>query len=217
MDRYAKAINAKTGHGVNVSNDSEHSGLQVDDLLTELSNASEKNTLAHADIIVVGIAHNDVPMNRDDDPCDGAGGDNPDWSKYTAACVKADVAIFQPKYESVFKQIAALRAGKPTILRALNRYNDWNDGATLSPAGVAATKLVIDAWSKMTCGAAKANGFLCANIYRVQWPRRTEAVRQPSRCRLHPPARQGQRGDCSDPHRPRTCTVGYPVEPLVTL
>jgi lysophospholipase L1-like esterase len=165
VDRYAKAIEDQTGHAVNVSNQSEHNGLQVDNLLAELASASDQNTLAHADIIVVGIAHNDVPMNRDDDPCDGAGGDNPDWSKYTAACVKADVAIFQPKYVSVFKQIAALRAGKPTILRALNRYNDWNDGHSLSPAGIAATKLVIDAWSKMICGAAVANGFLCADIY----------------------------------------------------
>lgn len=168
VDRYAAAIRAKTGHEVVVQNLSKHNGLQVDGLLTDLaSDPSRKTALSDADIIIVGIAHNDVPMNRNDDPCDGPNGDNPDWSKYTKACIAKAAAIFKPKYESVFQQISEMRAGKPTILRAINRYNDWIGwpGGSLSPEGVTATKLVVDAWSDTICTAAKANGFVCADIY----------------------------------------------------
>ena len=146
---------------------SQHNGLQVQGLLDELGDGSERaQALADADAIIVGIAHNDVPMNVDDDACDGAGGDNPDWSKYTAACIATEVKRYTPKYEAVFERIAALRAGKPTVLRAINRYNDWNGwpGHPLPPEGVAATAAVIAAWNKMICGAAEANGFICADI-----------------------------------------------------
>ncbi len=169
VDRYAAAVREATGHEVNVTNLSKHNGLQVDGLLSDLeTDPLRKSALSDADIIIVGIAHNDVPWGRDDDPCDGPNGDNPDWSKYTKACIADAAAIFKPKYESVFHQIAAMRGSKPTILRAINRYNDWigwPGGPPLSPAGITATKLVVDAWSDTICGAAEANGFVCADIY----------------------------------------------------
>lgn len=162
------AIADATGRPLSVRNLSEHNSLQVDGLLAELtSDTVRMDALATADVIVVGIAHNDVPMNRDDDPCDGAAGDNPAWAKFDAECVTAAVALFKPKYERVYQQIAALRAGKPTILRTINRYNDWNGwpGHDLPPEGIAATKLVIDAWNDMIGSAAAASGFACADIY----------------------------------------------------
>ena len=68
----------------------------------------------------------------------------------------------------MFERIAALRAGKPTILRAINRYNDWigwpGHPEAAEPAGVAATAAVVAAWNEMICGAAEANGFSCADI-----------------------------------------------------
>jgi lysophospholipase L1-like esterase len=160
-------MTAATGQTIGIRNLSEHNGLQVDGLLRELTGDPTRiEALKSADIIIVGIAHNDVPMNRDDDPCDGAAGDNPDWSKYTEACIATDVAKFTPKYESVYKQIAQLRSGKPTILRTINRYNDWIGwpGHALSPAGIAATVAVVKAWNQMICRAAEANGFVCADI-----------------------------------------------------
>jgi lysophospholipase L1-like esterase len=150
-----------------VNNLSQHNGLQVQGLLDELADGSERAVaLSDADVIIVGIAHNDTPWNVDDDACDGAGGDNPDWSKYTAACIAAEVERYTPRYNAVFERIAALRAGKPTVLRTINRYNDWNGwpGHELSPEGVAATAAVIAAWNDMICGAAEANGVACADI-----------------------------------------------------
>ena len=167
VDRYAEAVTAATGRQVNVRNLSEHNGLQLAGLLRELErDVTRIDALTNADIILVGIAHNDAPMNRDDDPCDGAGGEFPDWSKFTAACIAEDVATYTPLYESAFEQIAALRAGKPTILRTLNRFNDWIGwpGHDLTAEGIAATSAVVAAWNEMICGAAEPHGFVCADI-----------------------------------------------------
>jgi lysophospholipase L1-like esterase len=171
VDRYADAITKSTGHPVEVQNLSEHNGLQIDRLLTELkANTARRDALANADIIIVNIAHNDVAWGRDDDPCDGPTPDQPDWSKFNSTCAAAAAEIFRPKFESVYAQIVALRAGKPTIFRTINRYNDWagtinDDGSHVPPEATNATRAVLDAWSSMVCKAAQSNGFTCADIY----------------------------------------------------
>lgn len=167
VTQYAQALEAAADRDVRVQNLSQHNGLQLAGLLDELKgDATRKDALASADVILVGIAHNDAPMNRDDDPCDGAGGDSPDWSKFTDECIAADIAAYTPRYDKAFAQIAAMRAGKPTILRTINRYNDWIGwpGHDLSAEGIAATTAVVRAWNDMLCGAAQAHGFVCADI-----------------------------------------------------
>jgi hypothetical protein len=172
VDRYAAAITKATGHPVKVQNLSQHNGLQTDDLLEELkTDAKRREALANADIIIVSISNNDTPWNRDDDPCDGDSSQYVDWSKFNPTCAAAAAEIFRPKLESVFAQIVALRAGKPTIFRTVNGYNDWlggidsASGSDNPPEATTPTRTVLDAWSAMTCKAAKANGFTCADIY----------------------------------------------------
>jgi len=168
VNRYAEALIKATGHPVNVRNLSQLGGLQIDGLLEELkTDATRRDALANADIIIVGIAHNDTAWNRDDDPCDGRSGDKPDWSKYNATCAAAAAEVFRPKFESVFAQIVALRAGKPTIFRTINAYNFWNGplGFDIPPEATNATRDVLDAWNAMICEAAQANDFICADIY----------------------------------------------------
>ncbi len=168
VDRYAAAIIKTTGHPVKVMNLSQHNGLQIDGLLDELkTDASRRDAIAQANIIVVSIGHNDTAWNRGDDPCDGPNGDTPDWSKYNATCAAAAAEIFRPKFERIFSQIVALRTGKPTIFRTINVYNDWIGvpGGVVSSEGTSATRAILDAWSAMTCTAAQANSFTCADIY----------------------------------------------------
>ena len=57
--------------------------------------------------------------------------------------------MLRPKLESVFAQIVALRAGKPTIIRTINHYNDWigtndDDGSDLPPEATNASRAVLD-------------------------------------------------------------------------
>ena len=174
VDRYAAAITQATGHPVTVQNLSQHSGLQTDGLLAELKTDSKRReALANADIIIVSIAANDNPVTGNDDPCQAhtSPGGNWDWTKITPACTAAAADKFQPKLESVFAQIVALRAGKPTIFRTINMYNDWNGGIdsetgkNTPPEAANATRALFDAWSGMICKAAEANGFLCADTY----------------------------------------------------
>ncbi len=170
VDRYADAIFEATSHPVKVSNLSQLM-LQVDVLLNELkTDAYRRDALANADIIIVSIAFNDTPWLRSDDPCDGPNGNKPDWSKYDSTCAAAAAEIFRPKFESVYAQIVALREGKPTIFRTINRYNDWigwtgEAGETNPPEATNATRVVLDTWSAMVCETAQENGFTCADIY----------------------------------------------------
>jgi lysophospholipase L1-like esterase len=168
VDRYAAAISEATGHPVKVENLSHLSGFQIDGLLEELKpDTYQSHALANADIIVIGIAHNDTAWNRDDDPCDGPTGDIPDWSRYNVSCAVEAAEIFRSKFENVFAQIVALRAGKPTIFRTINTYNFWFSlpGVDLTPEATNATRDILDAWNAMICKAAQENGFTCADIY----------------------------------------------------
>jgi len=170
VDRYANAIFKATGHPVEVRNLSQPM-LKVDALLEELkTDPSRRDALADADIILVSIAFNDTPWLRSDDPCDGPNGNKPDWSEYNSTCAAAAAEIFRPEFESVYAQIVALREGKPTIFRTINRYNDWigwigEAGEANPPEATDATRVVLDAWSTMVCEAAQENGFTCADIY----------------------------------------------------
>jgi lysophospholipase L1-like esterase len=164
VDRYAEAITMATGHPVTVQNLSQHTGLQTDDLLqTVENNPNWQKALANADIIIVSIGHNDTAWGRDDDPCDGPS--NEDWSKYNETCATAAAEVFRPKWESLYSQIVALRAGKPTIFRAVNVYNDWIGVSGTSPEATDASRIFLDAWSAMICQAATSDGFTCADIY----------------------------------------------------
>ena len=99
-------ITQATGHPVEVQNLSQHNGLQIDDLLEELkTDVKRREALANADIIVVGIGHNDTAWNRHDDPCDGPTGDNVDWSKLNPTCAAVAAEVFRLRFESVFAQI----------------------------------------------------------------------------------------------------------------
>ena len=169
VDQYGAALAQATGKTVAVVNNSEHNGQTVDGFLNGLKFQNRSDAVAAADAVIVGIAHNDVPMNRDDDACDGSGGEFPDWSKFTNACLKTEMDRFRPSYEAVYARIAELRAGKPTILRTINRYNDWNGwpGHDITPKGLAATVRIIAAWNEMICAAAEKSGFVCADISTV--------------------------------------------------
>lgn len=165
VDRYADAIESATGKVVEARNLSQHTGLTLPGLLDEMDELSDQ--LAAADVIVVGIAHNSMELNADQ-PCGfPLVDDMPDWSKLDEECAAASAEEYRPQYESLFSQIVAMRDGKPTILRTINRYNDWIgwEQGNLTPDQEHLTKVFIDEWNQMLCAAAEESGFACADIY----------------------------------------------------
>ena len=165
---YAEALAQATGQKVETKNRSEHTGLTLPGLMKTLPDL--QGELSDADAIIIGIAHNTFPLN-DRVPCgspvDDTTGAIKDWSKVDAACAAQADKASRPIYDELYSTVAGWRAGKPTVLLTLNRYNDWNgfEQANLTPAQVDKTVLLHDAWNTMLCDSAESNGFDCVDVY----------------------------------------------------
>lgn len=167
VDRYARAVAKKTGRRVTVQNLSQHNNLTLPLLLAELN--SFKSSLAAANIIIVGIAHNTIELNADR-PC-GAPlqNDLPQWAAMDRACATQSAKKARRLYDRLYARIAALRKGKPTILRTINRYNDWigSPNVQLTPSQEGITAMFIATWNAELCRSARAHRFGCADISRA--------------------------------------------------
>ncbi|WP_426245316.1 SGNH/GDSL hydrolase family protein [Nocardioides sp. LHG3406-4] len=166
IETYAAKVEEATGQRVDVVNLSEHTGLTVEGLTGEMGRLTD--ALGQADVIVVAIAHNSTELNSDR-PCGVplAADEMPRWSAVDSGCARHAAAAYRPKYARLFHDVAELRSGSPTILRTLNRYNDfigWEEGH-LSPAEDRRTKLVLNAWNAMLCDTAESAGFGCVDVY----------------------------------------------------
>ena len=164
VDRYAKAVQIATGRPVQVANLSQHTGLTLPGLLEELDEFRDQ--LAAADVIVVGIAHNSNELSADQ-PC-GRPLKNglPDWSAMDRSCAARSAQKSRPLYDRLYAQVATWRQGKPTILRTINRYNDFIGfkDAHLDRAQEQLTAVFVSSWNTMLCASARAHGFGCADI-----------------------------------------------------
>lgn len=165
VDQYAESVEKATGEQVTVQNLSQHTGLTLPQLIENLDSYEEQ--MSAADVILIGIAHNSFELNADA-PC-GAPiiNDAPDWSAVDAECAAASAAQYQPMYETLYSRVQGWRKGKPTIVRTINRYNDWIglDDAGLTPDQELKTTTMHDAWNTMLCSAAETNDVMCADVY----------------------------------------------------
>ncbi|WP_299441322.1 SGNH/GDSL hydrolase family protein [uncultured Phycicoccus sp.] len=168
VTRYAEALAEGTGREVVTTNRSQHTGLTLPGLMRELPDLRDE--LSGADVIIIGIAHNSFPLN-DEAPCgspvDPATGSIEDWSRVDETCAAQATTTSRPVFDELYSTVARWRAGTPTILLTVNRYNDWIgfDGAQLTPAQAARTVLLHDAWNTMLCDSAESNGFDCVDVY----------------------------------------------------
>jgi lysophospholipase L1-like esterase len=166
VDRYAKAAEKAIGTPVSVTNLSQHNSLTLPELLAQLGQFRAQ--LASADIIVVGIAHNSNELNADR-PCGAPVDANelPYWPKLTRQCAMASVHKYRPQYDQLYEHIARWRQGKPTILRTIDRYNDFTGGPglRLTHSDNLKIKLMLDTWNTMLCASAHTYGFVCADVY----------------------------------------------------
>jgi len=168
VDQYAAALGKATGRRVITTNLSQHNGLTLPMLMDELDGF--RDDLSAADAIIVGIAHNSIAMNADK-PCgatfDPATNTLSDWDVVNEQCSAASIAEYRPMYDELYSTIAGWRAGKPTLLRTIDKYSDWLGwtAAHLTPEQEEKTIMMHDAWNTMLCDSAEANGFVCADIY----------------------------------------------------
>jgi lysophospholipase L1-like esterase len=168
VDQYAQFLSKATNRKVTTTNRSEHTGLMLPGLMNHLPNL--KDELSGADAIIVGIAHNSFPLN-DPIPCgspiDPATGALQDWTKVDAACAVKATNRYRPVYDELFATVSSWRAGKPSILLAINRYNDWIgfEQANLTTDQAHRTVVLHDAWNAMLCDSATASGFDCVDVY----------------------------------------------------
>ena len=148
VERYAEAITEATGVRVDVDNRtavklSNLPPVQASHLLHRiLTDASLREAIADADIVVVNVGHNDTPWNRFDDPCDAADLTPTDvrWSMITDACLDRVLGDYKRTLDEIFTQIDILRGcytaqfetmtctdrgHEETMLRLATVYNDW--------------------------------------------------------------------------------------------
>ena len=166
--RYASALGEALRRPVQTSNLSEHTGLTLPDLLTELP--SLESQLADAEVILVGIAHNSIALNSDM-PCgatfDESTNQLSDWSKVNAKCARTSAEKSRPQFDQLFSRLVELRAGKPTIFLTINKYSDWIgwEAAHLTADQQKRTVLQHDVWNTMLCDVAEEHQFKCVAIY----------------------------------------------------
>jgi lysophospholipase L1-like esterase len=165
---YADSLAKAAGRDVRTKNLSKHTGLTLTGLMDDLPDL--KDPISSGDAIIVAIAHNSFPLNQDS-PCgssaDPATGAVADWAKVNAACAAKATSTYRPVYDELFSTVASWRAGKPTILLTVNKYNDWIgfEQANLTPDQARRTVVLHDAWNTMLCDSATANGFDCTDVY----------------------------------------------------
>ena len=190
VDLYAKAITRKTGVPVLVDNRaaiklSNVPAVQATQLLFHLlTDASLRDAVANADIVVVAVGINDTPWNRLDDPCDVA----PRypvvaWAKLTGACIRRVTADYKQTLDEMLTVIDELRGcgempdvppcsqrGKEdTLLRVVTVYNaaigDPVDPGWDSPSVISPTELGNDLFAKSQCEIVHFHGGRCADVY----------------------------------------------------
>jgi lysophospholipase L1-like esterase len=179
VDQYARALGQTTGREVETTNLSEHNNLTLPMLLKELHAPTNddglpsfKEQLSSADAIIVGIAHNSIELNADR-PCGTHFVDSrntfADWSKLDEQCARRTTEHYRPLYDKLYSTIASWRGDKPTILRTIDKYNDWTGSKPLhlTDEQVATVVMFHNLWNQMLCASATAHRFTCADIYHV--------------------------------------------------
>jgi lysophospholipase L1-like esterase len=165
VDLYAKSLQRHTTKTVSAFNLSEHTGINSTDLLRELRTSSVVRTaLRTADAITVTIGHNDTPWNRDDDACDGRA-DPPKWKSFTAACARTTARVYERNLDAILGVVRSLRAGKPTILRVTNDYNDLIGDPHVPASFYRPSKAFYELYTSGTCRLARKHGALCIDTY----------------------------------------------------
>ncbi len=164
---YGALLAEETGRAVEVANLSTHDGVNTPQLLERVQgNPQLRASIAGADVVVVSTGHNDTPwIVEGDDACDGAPGEDVDWSRYDEACAAEVAAAFGDVLDGLLVEVAELRDGAPTAVRVITFYNDWIGYEDATPEATVPSTQVLDAFSSTICEVAAARDAVCADTY----------------------------------------------------
>ena len=148
-----------------------------------LTDASLREAIAGADIVVVNVGKNDTPWSRWDDPCEASDptGTIIEWSMITDACVDRVLGDYKQTLDDIFTQIDILRGcftapfetmtctdrgHEETMLRLATVYDDWV-GYPGAPTAEPVTAQVNRRWVDAQCWVVRMHGGGCADVYHV--------------------------------------------------
>jgi lysophospholipase L1-like esterase len=157
---YADLVAAGTGRDVIVENRGKN-GLTSSGLLAALeSDHGLRDVIAGADIVVIGIGGADV--NAGDDAL--ASG-----SCESTACYDPVISAYSSNIDAIAAEIGAIRAGKPTVLRAITQPNVLTGAGDVIPPFLQdiATEVgehVARGFNEATCDAMTTHGGVCIDV-----------------------------------------------------
>ena len=190
IELYADAITEATGVRVDVDNRtavqiSNVPPVQASHLLHRiLTDASLREAIAAADIVVVNVGVNDTPWNRFDNPCDASDPTATDvqWSMITDACVERVLGDYKRTLDEIFTQIDILRGcftasfetmtctdrgHEETMLRMATVYDDWMGSSVSTSESDEVTSRVVQAYVDAQCWVVRMHGGECADMHHV--------------------------------------------------
>jgi lysophospholipase L1-like esterase len=160
VQRYADLVADETGSDVEVVAHAEE-GLSSDGLLADLENDQAlQDDVAAADVVVIGAGGAD--LNAGDDAWDAG-------TCTGTACYEPVLAAYAENIDGVAGRIAELRAGRPTVFRAMTAPNTLTGAEDVIPPFLAASATEVGAFQALslrdsTCAAVRQHGGECADV-----------------------------------------------------
>lgn len=158
--RYAALLEEATGKEVEVSARAQNGQLTADLLLRLKGDERLRSAVGEADVVVLGTGGAD--LNSGDDAWAAGSCSGP-------ACYTTITATYARDIDAVAAEIVALRAGEPTLLRAITPPNNLT-GAEGSIPDFLRTRsteigvLLATANRTATCAAMRAHGGECVDV-----------------------------------------------------
>jgi lysophospholipase L1-like esterase len=160
VQRYADLVADATGTDVEVVEHTEE-GLTSDGLLGELrSDDGLRDDVAAADLVVLGAGGAD--LNAGDDAWDAG-------TCTGAACYEPALATYADSIAGVAAAVAELRAGRPTVFRAITPPNALTGAEDVIPPFLVATATEVGVYQSRalrdsTCAAVREHGGECIDV-----------------------------------------------------
>ncbi len=157
---YANAIKNGTGHDVTVTNLARNGSSSANWVAAVKNEAAVRSQLEQADIIAIGLGGSE--LNAGDDAF--ASGSCKD-----VACYDAPLETWKTNLDDIAIEVAGIRDGKPTVIRAITLMNALTGAEDVIPPFLAsvATKVGVyqaHGFNKATCDILEAHGGACADL-----------------------------------------------------